>query len=68
MSGMKGKDNNIDSHVGWVLKDFHVDSILYALSLMTTYFDIISEYINLFVFTNWRPIIRTIRKTVLKKV
>ena len=68
MSGMKGESDNIDSHVCWVLKDFHVDSILYSLSLMTTYFDIISEYINLYVFTNWRPIIRIIRKIVLKKV
>lgn len=68
MSGMKGKDDNTDSHVGWVLKYFHVDSILYALSLVTTYFDIISEYINLCVFTNWRSIVRIIRKTVLKKV
>lgn len=68
MSGMKGQSDNTDSHVGWVLKDFHVDSILYFLSLMTTYFDIISEYINLYVFTNWRPILRIIRKIVLKKV
>lgn len=64
----RARYNNTKTHVGWVLEDFYIDSIFHVPSLVTPYFDYYFIIYNLYVFNNWTPIIRTIRKMVLIKV